>query len=470
MKLYSEIISRFLFLITITIFLLSRIVTINASTVVLQNETFDNYTYSCDFAGSTTSSNVLTPFSNNYGVFSVLWPYKMTAGVGINTGIIAVSTKSSPFNTTNSLEQFTSTLKGFINPQTRAPAVMSVTINETTPLSQKVLMEANYLFTEAKFSKTVFLAKNTSSYSSQVQYPFKIIFSNIGMIDVYSGNSEVVKSVPWEINKWYHVALLADMENSIISVYVNGERLIENSAFTALTSKIIGQIFLSTITGLPTVTDTDKSAVFIDDVKITAGDNITYDVLNSNADIVSTAFYILDNSLLTIKQVPKATTVANFKSKVKLAPNTTLNLYDMNGILLSDISEVTDTTKAVVTARNGVTKKMYSISVVPNPEFKADGQVIKNIANAYGKTLEATVEVINDGTPYPLRAILALYNNYGKMIKSSMSEHTQAQSGTTTFTTNINVPNPVAGETYKAKFMLWNLLKPVREVVELKQL
>ena len=450
----------------ICLFILLNIVTVNANSTILQNQNFDNVIYNCDFANSSSPSNELTPFAN----FKVLWPSTRPALFFVKQGIITVSTSNAPFSTTNSLKQYTSTQRGFLGADSAGklkPTIspMYVTIDETTPLNQKVLMEANYLFKEAQFNKTVFLAKSTKDGTP---LSFKTVFSNNGMIQVSLDGKVFNNLIPWEVNRWYHVAVLVDIANSTIIEYVNGEALIETSSFIALPSKTIEQIYLSTITGLPTVIDTDESTVFIDDVKITSADNITYDFANARADIISTTFYALDNSLLTIKQVPKATTVANFKSKVKLAPNTTLNLYDANGILLSDVSEVTDTTTAVVTAPDGVTKKMYSIAVIPNPEFKANGQIIENISNAYGKTLEATVEVTNDGTPYPLRAILALYNNYGKMIKSIMSAQTQAPTGTSTFTANINVPNPIAGETYKAKFMLWNLLKPVREVVELK--
>jgi len=450
----------------ICLFILLNIVTVNATSTILQNQHFDNVIYNCDFADTSSPSNELTPFAN----FKVLWPSTRPATLSVAQGIINVSTANAPFSTTNSLKQYTSTKRGFLGADSKGtlkPTIspMHVTIDETTPLNQKVLMEANFLFKEAQYSKTVFFARNTKEINP---LSFKIVFSNNGMIQVSFDGKVLNNIIPWEVNRWYHVAVLVDIENSTINVYINGEALIETSSFTAQSDKAIDQIYLSTITGLLPVIDTDESTVFIDDVKITAGENITYDFVNAKTDIVSTTFYALDNSALTIKQVPRATTVANFKSKVKLAPNTTLNLYDENGILLSDVSEVTDTTTAVVTAPDGVTKKMYSIAVVPNPEFKANGQIIKNMANAYGKTLEATVEVTNDGTPYPLRAILALYNNYGKMIKSSMSAQTQALIGTTTFTANIIVPNPVAGETYKARFMLWNLLKPVREVVELK--
>ena len=450
----------------ICLFILLNIVTVNATSTILQNQNFDNVIYNCDFANSSSAWNELTPFAN----FKVLWPSTKPATLPVAQGIINVSTSNAPFSTTNSLKQYTSTKRGFLGADSKGtlkPTIspMYVTIDETTPLNQKVLMEANYLFKDVQFSKTVFFAKSTKEVAP---LNFKTVFSNNGLIQISLDGKVLNNPIPWEVNRWYHVAVLVDIANSTIIVYVNGEALIETSSFTALQSKAIDQIYLSTITGLPTVIDTDESTVFIDDVKITSADNITYDFANAKADIISTTFYVLDNTLLTIKQVPKATTVANFKSKVKLAPNTTLNLYDANGILLSDISEVTDTTTAVVTAPDGVTKKMYSIAVIPNPEFKANGQIIENMANAYGKTLEATVEVINDGTPYPLRAILAIYNNYGKMIKSIMSAQTQAPTGTSTFTANINVPNPIAGETYKAKFMLWNLLKPVREVVELK--
>lgn len=450
----------------IFLFILLNIVTVNASSTILESQNFNEATYSCDFANSSSASSDLTPFIG----FKVLWPSTKPASFYVAPGIITVSTAQAPFSITNSLKQFTSTQRGFLGAESDGAlkttiSPMSVTIDETVPLTQKVLMEANYLFTEAQFDKTVFFAKSTKNGK---QLKFKTVFSNDGMIEVQLDSSIINSPVLWEVDRWYHVAVLVDIANSTISEYVNGEILIENSPFTALTNKTISQIFVSSISGVIPVEDTNNSTVFIDDVKITSGDNITYDVLSAKADIVATTYYTLDNSALTIKQVPMATTVANFKSKVKLAPNTTMNLYDINGILLSDNLEVTDTTKVVVTAPDGVTKKMYSITVAPNPEFKVDGQIIKNMANVYGKTLEASVEVTNDETPYPLREILVLYDNYGKMIKSGMSAQTQALAGTTTFTANISVPNPIVGITYKAKVLLWNSLKPIREVYILK--
>jgi len=427
----------------ICLFILLNIVTVNANSII-QNKSFDGITYRCDYSSSTTSSNELTPFSDTTGIFKVLWPSRRTSVT--QPGIIAISTALAPFSTTNSLKQFTSTKRGFL--YATAPASMSVTITEATPLNQKVLMEANYLFTENKFDKTIF----------STNLPFKVTVASNGFIDVSSGDINAYANIPWKINNWYHIALLADTINSTISVYINGEEVIENW-YSDILGKTINQINLSKINGTIYALDSDKSTVFIDDVRVTSGDNITYDVSNANANILSATFYEIDNFALKIKQVPEATAAANFKSNIKLAQDTTLNVYDENGLLLSDISEITETTTAVVTAPNGVTKKMYSLGIIPSPKFRVDGQIIKNITDAYGKTLNASVDVINDGAEYPLMAILAIYDINGKLITSSVSTQKKAQIGTTSFATSINVETP-----YKAKFMLWNALQPIREV------